>query len=60
MCRVRLRGGNDQVLLTQLDTVIVDTDKRSLFLIWRAALALLSGPQDVVSIEVGADSTSGR
>jgi len=59
-CRVRLRGGNDHLLQTQLDTVIVDMDERLLFLIWRAVLALRSGPQDVVSIEIGADSASGR
>jgi hypothetical protein len=52
-CRVELQGGPDQHLQTQLDTVIINTDENLLFLIWRTNLVLRSGPQDIVSIEIG-------
>ena len=54
-CRVELRGRKDHQLKTWLDTVIINTDENLLFLIWRTNLALRTGPQDVVSIEVSAE-----
>lgn len=52
-CRVVLRGRRDVRLRTNLDTVIVDTDKSELLMLWRAYAATANGPHDVVAIEVG-------
>lgn len=54
-CRVELQGGRAQHLQTQLDTVIINTDENLLFLIWRTNLALRSGLQDILSIEIWTD-----
>ncbi|MBW2738070.1 MAG: DUF2169 domain-containing protein [Deltaproteobacteria bacterium] len=54
-CRVQVRGQKDHLLKTRLDTVIINTDENLLFLIWRTNMALMTGPQDVVSIEVSAE-----
>ena len=51
-CRVELKGGQIVNLQTNLDTVIINTDEKFLFLIWRAFTQLRTGPHDVVSIEV--------
>ncbi len=50
--RVAVRFGQDVVLRTNLDTVIVDADARQLTLIWRAYTALRSGPHDVRAIRL--------
>ena len=60
VCRVELKGRKDEILETQLDTVIIDTDEKLLFLVWRAHLPLRSGPHDVVSIEVQTEDVSSR
>jgi hypothetical protein len=52
-CRVQLRGRPDQMIETNLDTVIINTDENIVLLLWRGHLALRSGPHDVVSIVVG-------
>jgi len=55
-CRIELRGNKKHEPQTNLDTVIINTDEKLLFLIWRAYLTLRNGPHDVVSIEVFSDS----
>lgn len=53
-CNMRLRGRReDEVLSTNLDTVIIDTDQMTLVLIWRTYLPLRNGPLDVLSLKVG-------
>jgi hypothetical protein len=54
-CRVELRGREDELLQTQLDTVIINTDDNLLFLLWRTNLVLRRGPEDVVAIEIRAN-----
>jgi hypothetical protein len=51
-CRVVLRGDKDVPLPTKLDTVIVNTDERRLFLLWRAYTHVAGGPHDVTAIAV--------
>jgi len=51
-CRVELKGGQDVTLETKLDTVVINTDEKLLFLVWRAYTPLRTGPHDVVTIEV--------
>lgn len=51
-CIVEVRGRRRVSLPTRLDTVIVDTDKYLLTLMWRAHLATRNGPHDVSSVEV--------
>ena len=55
VCRVQVRGHIDHAVETRLDTVIINTDDSVLLLIWRGQLAIRSGPQDVVSVEIRAD-----
>ena len=52
VCKVELRGGRTEVLQTNLDTVIINTDEMLVFLLWRNYMHLPNGPHDVVSIEV--------
>jgi len=54
-CRVTLRNGGPQILTSQLDTVIINTDEKLLFLIWRANLALKNGPHDVLVVDISVD-----
>jgi hypothetical protein len=51
-CHVELKGAGHVHLETKLDTVIINTDEKLLFLIWRAHTALKNGPHDVVRMEV--------
>ena len=51
-CAVELRGGKEEVLKTQLDTVIINTDENLVFLLWRAHMLVRNGPQDVLAIEI--------
>ena len=51
-CKVKLRGGKKEVLQTQLDTVIINTDENLVFLLWRANMEVRNGPQDVLAIEI--------
>ena len=53
--RVQLRGKEDAVLTTNLDTVIINTDENLLVLLWRANLVVRNGPHDVAAIEVTAE-----
>jgi len=50
-------GGNFEVILEESNSMYVqiNTDENLLFLIWRTNMALMTGPQDVVSIEVSAE-----
>ncbi|MEM9378331.1 MAG: DUF2169 domain-containing protein [Planctomycetota bacterium] len=50
-----LSSGDAVELETRLDTVVVDTDARCLFLTWRAHRALRSGPHDVAAITIESD-----
>jgi hypothetical protein len=50
--RVVLRGGREQVVATNLDTVILEPDERRLLLLWRACLPLVTGPHDVKALEL--------
>ena len=52
VCKVALRGGRTEVLQTNLDTVIIDTDQMLVSLLWRNYMHVPNGPHDVVSIEV--------
>ncbi len=52
VCKVELRGGRTEVLQTNLDTVIINTDEMLVFLLWRNYMRVPNGPHDVVSIEV--------
>jgi hypothetical protein len=51
-CRVELRGTSARNLTTQLDTVLINTDDRLLFLIWRINTVLRNGPEDVLSLNI--------
>lgn len=55
VCKVELRGGRTEILQTNLDTVIINTDEMLVFLLWRNYMPLSNGPHDVVSIEVIAE-----
>ena len=57
-CRVQLRGRKDVLVQTQLDTVIINSDEMSLFLIWRSHVVLRTGPHDVVGIEIRTEDIS--
>jgi hypothetical protein len=52
-CVVGLRGRKNVAVTTNLDTVIVDMDRRELTLIWRGHVAVRNGPHDVLSVTVG-------
>jgi hypothetical protein len=49
---IAVRFGDDVLLQTNLDTVIVDSDARQVTLVWRAFTSLRSGPHDVSAIRV--------
>lgn len=51
-CAVELQGNKKQVLQTQLDTVIINTDENLVFLLWRAYMVVRNGPHDVLSIVI--------
>jgi hypothetical protein len=51
-CRVRMRSRGALQLQTVLDTVIIDTDQRQVFLLWRASLAVAQGLQDVAAVSI--------
>lgn len=54
-CIVELRGGKIEKLLTNLDTVIVNTIENLVILIWRAFMVVRNGPFDVVAAEITAN-----
>lgn len=51
-CRISLKGGKEEILQTQLDTVIINTDENLVFLLWRAHMVVRNGPHDVLAIEI--------
>jgi hypothetical protein len=53
---VVLLGRGEQVVGTRLDTVIINTDDGLLILIWRARVALKSGPHEVLSLSIRIES----
>ena len=52
VCAVHTRGRKATELHTNLDTVIVDADRRVLTLQWRASLPLRDGAHEVVAVDV--------
>lgn len=56
VCTVHTRGHGRTELRTNLDTVIVDSDRRLLTLQWRATLPLRDGPHEVTAVDVLLDS----
>jgi hypothetical protein len=54
-CRVELGRTGARTLTTELDTVIINTDERLLFLIWRANTVLRNGPEDILSLNLQAE-----
>ena len=53
---IAVRLGDDILLHTNLDTVIVDADARTLTLIWRAFTTLRSGPHNVSAMRIATPS----
>jgi hypothetical protein len=53
-CTVVLRSGESRVLQTNLDTVIVDADRKHLILLWRHYTVLRTGPHDVAAFSIAA------
>ncbi len=51
-CDVEFKGGRREVIPTNLDTVIINTDENLVFLLWRAHLAVREGPHGVKAIRV--------
>jgi hypothetical protein len=51
---VELKGAQHVTVVTRLDTVIVNTDDRLLFLIWRGNLPLKRGIEDISAVQVPA------
>jgi hypothetical protein len=60
VCRVALRDREDQTLVTNLDTVILDLDARKLLLFWRSFTTLRDGPLDVRAIEITSENAPAR
>jgi hypothetical protein len=54
VCVVALRGRKNVPVTTNLDTVVVDMDRRLLTLLWRGHVAVRNGPHDVIAVDVGA------
>ena len=57
VCVIGVRGRKSLPVPTNLDTVIVDMDRRVLTLTWRGHLPVRNGPHDVLSVAVGAPVT---
>lgn len=51
-CTLVLRGGRDARPVLRLDTVVVDTDARSVLLTWRGCEVVRNGPQDLLAMQV--------
>ena len=49
---VRMKMGDDRLMETRLDTVLVDADERQVVLLWRNFTPLFEGPLDVQAIAV--------
>lgn len=56
--RVQLIDREDELLSTNLDTVIINTDEKLLFMLWRANVVLKNGPHDVQSMQITANIPS--
>jgi hypothetical protein len=50
--RVVMTGNREQVVATNLDTVVLEPDERRVLLLWRACLPLATGPHDVKVLEL--------
>jgi hypothetical protein len=55
-CLVTRRDAQDEVLTTNLDTVIIDADEMQLILLWRSFTTLREGPLDVRSMRITCDN----
>jgi hypothetical protein len=51
-CLVARRSGDEVLLETNLDTVIVDTDEMKLILLWRSFCPIPDGPHDVTDYRI--------
>jgi hypothetical protein len=60
VCRIAFRHREDESLVTNLDTVILDLDARKLLLLWRAFTTLRDGPLDVRAIEIRVENAPRR
>lgn len=60
LCVVDLRRGRRVAVSTSLDTMIVNTDERTVVLLWRGHLPLPGGMHDVVSVDVCATADAMR
>ena len=56
VCHVRLRQGKETQLQPKLDTVILNIDQQSVFLLWRANLKLHHGPHDIQQLKLPSDT----
>jgi hypothetical protein len=52
VCTIHLRAGKRANLATNLDTLVVDADRRVVTLQWRATLPLRDGPHEVIAVDV--------
>lgn len=55
-CTVEIRGRKKEILQTQLDTVIINTDENIVFLLWRSHMIVRNGPHDISSILIDTES----
>ncbi len=58
VCVAEVRGKGRIPLHTLLDTIIIDTDARTLMQLWRASLVVRNGPHDLLSVEIWPDAAS--
>ena len=58
VCEYTLRTRNQHRVVTNLDTVIVNTDTRQLILLWRTYIPLRTGPHDLAAVRVRIEAAS--
>lgn len=51
-CELELRGGRITEPVLALDTVVIDTDARTVLLTWRGAQPVRTGPQDLLGMRL--------
>lgn len=54
VCRVSRALDPDAVVVTRLDTVVIDTDAHQVYLTWRGRVTLRNGPHDVRAVAIDA------
>jgi hypothetical protein len=55
VCRIALHRGEPEIIRTNLDTVIIDTDQMLVFMLWRAFSTVPHGPHDIIAVDVTSD-----